>query len=79
MMRNCSVKRTDLIFQKTDFFFRFPEGRVNYGEVTLVNFSAGEANLEYCPKKTEIFGEPFVDMKDVVKEKENISNLPPVT
>ena len=69
-----------MIFQKTDFFFRFPEGRVNYGEVTLVNFSAREANLEYCPKKTsEIFGGPFVDMKDVVKEKEKISNLSPVT
>ena len=68
-----------MIFQKTDFFFRFSEGRVNYGEVTLVNFSAGEANLEYCPKQTEIFGGPFVDMKDVVKEKEKISNLSPVT
>ena len=55
-----------MIFQKTDFFFRFPEGRVNYGEVTLVNFSAGEANLAYYPNKTsEIFGEPFVEMKDV--------------
>ena len=74
------VKKTDLIFQKTDFFFRFPEGRVNYGEVTLVNFSAGEANLEYYPNKTfEIFGGPFVEMKDVVKEKGKISNLSPVT
>ena len=55
-----------MIFQKTDFFFRFPEGRVDYGEVTLVNFSAGEANLEYYPNKTfEIFGGPFVEMKDV--------------
>ena len=69
-----------MIFQKTDFFFRFPEGRVNYGEVTLVNFSAGEANLEYYPNKTsEIFGGPFVEMKDVVKEKGKISNLSPVT
>ena len=68
-----------MIFQKTDFFFRFSEGCVNYGEVTLVNFSAREANLEHCPKKTEIFGGPFVEMKDVVKEKEKISNLPPVT
>ena len=68
-----------MIFQKTDFFFRFSEGRVNYGKVTLVNFSAGEANLEYCPKTSEIFGGPFVDMKDVVKEKEKISNLSPVT
>ena len=69
-----------MIFQKTDFFFRFPEGCVNYGKVTLVNFSAGEANLEYCPNKTsEMFGGPFVEMKDVVKEKEKISNLSPVT
>ena len=69
-----------MIFQKTDFFFRFPEGRVNYGEVTLVNFSAGEANLKCNPKKTsEIIGGPFVEMKDVVKEKRKISNLSPVT
>ena len=69
-----------MIFHKTDFFFRFSEGRVNYGEVTRVNFSAREANLEYCPYKTsEIFGGPFVNMKDVVKEKGKISNLPPVT
>ena len=69
-----------MIFQKTDFFFRFSEGCVNYGEVTLVNFSAREANLEYCPKKTsEIFGGPCVEMKDVVKEKGKISNLSTVT
>ena len=80
MIRNCWVKRTDLIFQKTDFFFRFPEGRVNYGEVTLVNFSAGEANLKCNPNKTsEIIGGPFVEMKDIVKEKRKISNLSPVT